>query len=83
MKDPSPIHLMTSAEVRANGWQAESRDTDGHLISTHAPFDEDDAEGIVWFVKEATARGETVTIWPPVARVLSPRRALTGGQKDG
>lgn len=63
MKDPSPVHLMASENVRANGWQAESRDADGHLISMHAPFGEDD-EGIVWFVREATERGETVTIWP-------------------
>jgi hypothetical protein len=64
MKDPMPINLMTSEEVRASGWQAESRDADGHLLATHAPFGDDD-EGIVWFVRETTSRGETVTIWPP------------------
>lgn len=68
MKDPAAIHLMTSDEVRAKGWQAESRDADGHLISTHAPFEANDDEGIAWFVREATSRGETVTIWPVAAR---------------
>lgn len=64
MKDPYPINLSTSADVRRAGWQAESRDSDGHLISTHAPFENDDDEGIVWFVRNETARGNTVTIWP-------------------
>jgi molybdopterin synthase sulfur carrier subunit len=63
MIDPNPVNFMTPEEVRSNGWQAESRDADGHLIGLHAPFG-DDAEGIVWFVREATSRGETVTIWP-------------------
>lgn len=62
MRDPMPINLMTSEEVRANGWQAESRDADGHLIGLHAPFDSD--EDVTWFVNECTSRGETVTIWP-------------------
>ena len=64
MKEPKPINLTSSAEIRAAGWQAESRDADGHLISTHAPFREDDDEGIAWFVREETQRGHTVTIWP-------------------
>ena len=64
MKDPMPINLTTSEEIRALGWQAESRDADGHLLATHVPFGDDD-EGIVWFVRETTSRGETVTIWPP------------------
>lgn len=63
MRDPKPINLMSSDEVRASGWQAEARDADGHLISTHAPFDSDD--DIVWYVRESLKRGETVTIWPP------------------
>lgn len=66
MRNPMPINLMTSDEVRASGWQAEARDSDGHLISMHAPFGNEDDEGIVWFVREATSRGETVTIWPMV-----------------
>jgi len=66
MKDPMPINLMTSEEVRATGWQAESRDADGHLIGLYSQFDDD--EGIVWFVRETTSRGETVTIWPPKAK---------------
>jgi len=31
MKNPSPINLKSSSEVRAEGWQAEARDADGHL----------------------------------------------------
>lgn len=64
MRDPTPINFMSFEEVRAAGWQAESRDEDGHLISMHAPFGPGDDEGIVWFVREAVKRGETVTIWP-------------------
>ena len=68
MKDPMPINLMPSKDVRASGWQAESRDADGHLLATNAPFGDDD-EAIVWFVRETTSRGETVTIWPPKVRL--------------
>lgn len=62
MKNPNPINLATSAAIRANGWQAETRDEDGHLCRTHAPFDSDD--DIVWLVREALEHGETITIWP-------------------
>ncbi|MHC1549441.1 hypothetical protein [Phyllobacterium sp. K27] len=62
MKNPSPIHLMTSEDVRKAGWQAETRDADGHLCRTHAPFEND--ESIVWLVRDALEHGETVTIWP-------------------
>ena len=66
MKNPSPINLMTPEEVRAQGWAAETRDSDGHLIRTNAAF-ENDAD-IVWLVREAMEHGETVTIWPEPAR---------------
>lgn len=72
MRSPNPVNLMTSEEVRCNGWQAESRDADGHLIAMHAPFGSSDDEGIVWFVRECTSRGETVTIWPTVAKDEGP-----------
>lgn len=62
MRDPKAVNLVTSEKVRADGWQAESRDADGHLISTHAPFD-DDAE-LSEYVRDETTRGHTVTIWP-------------------
>lgn len=39
MKDPWPIHLTTTEEVRAQGWVAEARDEDGHLVSTQAWLD--------------------------------------------
>lgn len=63
MKNPFPVNLQTSAEVRQQGWQAESRDADGHLISCHAPIEADD-QGIVEWIVECTSRGETVTFWP-------------------
>lgn len=62
MKNPSPINLQTSDENRKQGWQSETRDADGHLCRIHVPFEKD--EDIVWFVREAMANGETVTIWP-------------------
>lgn len=63
MKNPNPVNLQSSAEVRERGWQAESRDTDGHLISCHAPIEADD-RGIAEWIVECTSRGETVTFWP-------------------
>lgn len=69
MKNPNPINLATSDEVRKAGWQAETRDADGHLIRTHVPFEMD--EDIVWLVREAMEHGETVTIWPP-AQLYAP-----------
>lgn len=36
MKNPFPVNLTTTAEVREQGWVAEARDKDGHLISTRA-----------------------------------------------
>ena len=66
MKDPQPLHLTTPEQIRALGWQAECRDSDGHLTRTHAPFDSD--EDIVWLVREALAHGDTITIWPVATR---------------
>lgn len=62
MKNPNPVNLQASAEIRKAGWQAECRDADGHLCRTHVPFETD--EEIVWLVREALEHGETVTIWP-------------------
>ncbi|WP_323775988.1 hypothetical protein [Leisingera sp.] len=39
MKDPKPINLTTTDQVRAQGWVAEARDADGHLVSTQAWLD--------------------------------------------
>lgn len=63
MKDPYPINLMTPEESRSRGWQAESRDADGHLITQHAPFD--NAKHMADYVWEEAACGMTVTVWPP------------------
>ena len=62
MQNPMKINLSTPEEVRAAGWGAEERDKDGHLFSTHVPFEDD--ESIIWYVREAMKRGGTVTIWP-------------------
>ncbi len=62
MKEPRAVNLMTQDQCRADGWQAESRDADGHLVTAHAPFD--DAAEIAEYVREETTRGNTVTIWP-------------------
>lgn len=70
MKNPFPVNLQTSAEVRAQGWQAESRDSDGHLISCHAPIEADDT-GIAEWIAECTSRGETVTFWPATGDVAA------------
>jgi molybdopterin synthase sulfur carrier subunit len=72
MKNPNPVNLQTSDEIRELGWQAETRDADGHLCRTHVPFETD--EQIVWLVREAMAHGETVTIWP--------EHAILKGVKD-
>lgn len=62
MDNPSPVNLQSPAEVRAAGWAAESRDDEGHLMTSHAPF-ESDVE-MVEFICEELARGHMVTIWP-------------------
>ena len=62
MKDPKKINLMTQDEVRALGWAAESRDADGHLVSTCAPFDTNSL--LIEYVRECAEHGDTVTIWP-------------------
>lgn len=42
------------------------RDADGHLCSQHAPFEDDQA--IAWYVRDALARGQVVTVWPMAVR---------------
>jgi len=67
MKNPCAVNLQTSEEVRKAGWQAETRDADGHLCRVHAPFESD--EDIVWFVRDALENSEIATIWPTAGRV--------------
>ena len=78
MRNPNPVNLQTSAEIRAAGWQAETRDADGHLCRAHVPFSSD--EEIIWLVREALEHGETITIWPAAATIwpatASPRPSL-------
>ena len=76
MKNPNPINLQTSDEVRRAGWQAETRDGDGHLCRTHVPFDTDDE--IVWLVREALEHGETVTIWPNAVAAVPQAKPDSG-----
>lgn len=62
MKDPRPINMQSQADVRASGWCAEARDSDGHVLSVRSEFSGD--KSIVDFVREAMGDGCTVTIWP-------------------
>lgn len=62
MKDPRPINLQTQEDVRASGWCAEARDSDGHVLSVRSEFSDD--RSIVDFVREAMEDGCKVTIWP-------------------
>lgn len=61
MKNPNPVNLMTTSEVRANGWAAEARDADGHLMTTHAPFSSD-AE-FMRYANECAAAGWDLTVF--------------------
>lgn len=62
MENPQWMNQQTPEEVKALGWKAECRDSDGHLTRMQAPFQDD--EDIVSFVREAMLHGETITIWP-------------------
>ncbi|TPE53050.1 hypothetical protein [Amaricoccus solimangrovi] len=62
MKSPKPVNLTPPAEIRAAGWEAEARDDDGHLMTTHAPFSSD-AEALR-YLRESLDEGWTVTIFP-------------------
>lgn len=62
MKNPMPVHLEPSETIRERGWQAEARDSDGHVMSYHAPFKK--PEDVIWYVRESMEQGLTVTIWP-------------------
>lgn len=61
MRNPYPVNLMTPEESRALGWAAEERDSDGHLITQHAPFASEAEKR--QYTQEAEERGNTVTIW--------------------
>lgn len=75
MRDPKPANLTTPEESRARGWAAEARDNDGHLISQHAPFDND--AHLIHYVREAMDDGWTVTIWPVAIRTPPMKVAVT------
>lgn len=81
MKDPKPINLKTTEEIREAGWQAESRDADGHLIGMHAPIYADD-EGIAEWIVECTEAGETVTEQVVPNNTLHARPLRRGHYRD-
>lgn len=60
MKDPRPVNLMTTDEVRKLGWMMESRDGDGHLVSMLSP--NVSKKDVAKFVAEEQAAGNTVTM---------------------
>jgi hypothetical protein len=62
MQNPVPAHLVTRDAVRANGWLAEARDDDGHLISLVSPQGSDAALG-AW-IRECHAGGLRITVFP-------------------
>jgi molybdopterin synthase sulfur carrier subunit len=62
MINPKPVHLQTPDEVRAQGWLAEARDGDGHLMTVISPEADDASLG--QFMRECTADGMTVTAFP-------------------
>ena len=65
MKNPYPINLTTPEEVRAQGWFAEARDSDGHLISCIAGPGLCSDEVLGEFLREYAGEGGcTVTAWP-------------------
>lgn len=61
MKEPRPVNLMKSADVRAAGWAAEARDEDGHLMTVLAPFGSPEDRNR--YVAESMSEGWNVTIW--------------------
>lgn len=63
MRDPKPINLTTTEEVKAAGWAAEARDSDGHLVSMVSP------QGNVRRVVSGwIAEGLAVTVFPKEGR---------------
>jgi hypothetical protein len=60
MKDPKPIHLSDDAYFAGLGWAAVARDSDGHAVGCHAPF-ESEKEKRRYLVAEAK-RGCIVTL---------------------
>lgn len=81
MKDPKPIHLTTTEEVRAQGWIAEARDDDGHLVSTLAWLDipqaaNENLQAIGEFITDYQT-DRTVTVFTDVvAEKLSLARSI-------
>ena len=63
MKGPNTVNLIPPEEIRRQGWAAEARDKDGHLISTQAGPPLCGVEEICQFVAEY-GPDCTITIWP-------------------
>ena len=69
MKDPWAINLITPEECRKNGWLAEARDADGHLISMISPRVDDASLGE--FCREYMP-DHTITFFPENLRKVKP-----------
>lgn len=79
MKDPKPVHLKTSETVRSEGWIAEARDSDSHLISVISPDADDEQLG--QFMREMVADGLTVTAFPRGLRMTEFQMAMIVAQR--
>lgn len=77
MKNPNPVNLQTPEEIRALGWLAEARDSDGHVMTVISPQASDETLGE--FMRECTAEGWTVTAWPRVQPTAANLGAPTQG----
>jgi hypothetical protein len=59
MKNPTPLALSDDDYFRDLGWAAVMRDSDGHAVGCHAPFDT--AQEREEYLDEAAQHGHTVT----------------------
>jgi hypothetical protein len=59
MRDPKPIHLSDDAYFSGLGWAAVMRDSDGHAVGCHEPFETPDEREE--YLEQAAQNGCTVT----------------------
>jgi hypothetical protein len=59
MKDPFPLALSDDDYFRGLGWAAVMRDSDGHAVGVHAPFETPDERED--YLEQAAQYGCTVT----------------------
>ena len=67
MQNPMPINLMMTHEVQEQGWVAEARDRDGHLVSTVAFLDDistnENLKSLGEFITEYEDAGHVVQVF--------------------